>query len=97
MPSFFSRLKGSNTGPAKVSKSKKGAQQTGFNEEPSKPKWEDAWTRTSVEPEEVQELIRGCTLELKSRGMLPSQFNQSPLYRYRYAREPSIIIWRNTG
>jgi hypothetical protein len=29
----------------------------------------DAWTRKSVDPEEVQELLRGCTLELKSRGM----------------------------
>lgn len=68
MPSFFSRLKGKD-GPAKVSKSKKGAQQTGYSEEPPKPKWEDAWTRTTVEPEEVQDLIRGCTVELKSRGM----------------------------
>jgi hypothetical protein len=68
MPSFFSRLKGRD-GPSKVSKSKKGAQQGGFNEAPPKPRWEDAWTRKTVDPGEVQELIRGCTLELKSRGM----------------------------
>jgi len=64
MPSFFSRLKGKD-GPSKV---KKGAQQPALNDAPPKPRWEDAWTRTSVDPEEVQELLRGCTLELKSRG-----------------------------
>jgi hypothetical protein len=68
MPSFFSRLKGKD-GPAKVSKSKKGTPQNTFNDPPPKPRWEDAWTRKTVEPEEVQELLRGCTLELKSRGM----------------------------
>ncbi|KAL2063786.1 hypothetical protein VTL71DRAFT_5591 [Oculimacula yallundae] len=65
MPSFFSRLKGKD-GPSKV---KKGAQQPAENELPPKPRWEDAWTRTSVDPEEVQELLRGCTLELKSRAL----------------------------
>ncbi|PVH72256.1 hypothetical protein DL98DRAFT_80402 [Cadophora sp. DSE1049] len=65
MPSFFSRLKGKD-GPSKV---KKGAQQPALNVAPPKPRWEDAWTRTSVDPEEVQELLRGCTLELKSRAL----------------------------
>lgn len=64
MPSFFSRLKGKD-GPAKV---KKGAQPAAIADVPSKPRWEDAWTRKSVDPEEVQELLRGCTVELKSRG-----------------------------
>lgn len=32
-------------------------------------KWDDASTRKTVEPEEIQELIRRCTEELKSRGM----------------------------
>jgi hypothetical protein len=70
MAGFFSKLKGKD-GPAKVAKLKKGAQQPG-DDAPPKPQWADAWTRTSVDPEEVQELLRGCTLELKSRGMLPS-------------------------
>ena len=35
---------------------------------PPKPHWDDAWTRKEVEPEEIQELLRGCTNELKSRG-----------------------------
>ena len=37
---------------------------------PPKPHWDDAWTRKEVEPEEIQELLRGCTYELKSRGKL---------------------------
>ena len=60
MPSFFSRLKGKDA-------SKKKVQQV--EAAPAKPTWTDAWTRTSVEPEEIQELLRGCTVELKSRGM----------------------------
>ncbi|TVY88234.1 hypothetical protein LAWI1_G007368, partial [Lachnellula willkommii] len=65
MAGFFSRLKGKD-GPSKVNK-KKGAQQENIAAAPPKPRWDDAWTRTTVEPEEVQELLRGCTLELKSR------------------------------
>lgn len=67
MPSFFSRLKGKD-GPTTLSKSKKG-QQAAAQVLPAKPKWSDAWARTSVEAEEVQELLKGCTIELKSRGM----------------------------
>ncbi|KAK2625486.1 hypothetical protein QTJ16_004798 [Diplocarpon rosae] len=65
MPSFFSRLK-TKDGPSKV---KKGSQQPPLDDAPAKPRWEDAWTRTSVDPEEVQELLRGCTVELKSRAL----------------------------
>ena len=37
---------------------------------PPKPLWEgDAWIRKEVEPEEVQELVRGCTNEMKSRAL----------------------------
>jgi hypothetical protein len=66
MPSFFSRLKGKD-GPTKASK-KKGAQQTTLSDAPVKPRWEDAWMRKTVDPDEIQELLRGCTLELKSKG-----------------------------
>ncbi|KAK4695054.1 hypothetical protein P7C71_g2636, partial [Lecanoromycetidae sp. Uapishka_2] len=34
---------------------------------PPRPHWEDAWARKEVEPEEIQELLRGCTYEMKSR------------------------------
>ncbi|KAN0093519.1 DUF1708 domain containing protein [Hyaloscypha variabilis] len=65
MPSFFSRLKGRD-GPSKV---KKGAQQAAIDAAPAKPRWEDAWTRKTVEPQEVQELLHGCTVELKARAL----------------------------
>jgi hypothetical protein len=68
MPSLFSRLKGKD-GPTK-SKSKKGSNFNQFTEQlPPKPRWEDAYARKTVEPEEIQELIRRCTEELKARGM----------------------------
>ncbi|KAL5345707.1 hypothetical protein ACLOAV_009461 [Pseudogymnoascus australis] len=67
MVGFFSRLKGKD-GPTTLSKSKKG-QQAASQVLPAKPKWSDAWTRTSVEAEEVQELLKGCTIELKSRAL----------------------------
>ena len=35
---------------------------------PQKPKWDDAYTRPSVEAEEVHELLHFCTAELKARG-----------------------------
>ncbi|ESZ96971.1 hypothetical protein SBOR_2653 [Sclerotinia borealis F-4128] len=67
MPSFFSRLKGKD-GPTKASK-KKGGLDDLADQVPAKSTWTDAWTRTSVEPEEIQELVRGCTVELKSRAL----------------------------
>ena len=42
----------------------------------SRPKWEDAWQRTRVDPEEVAELLHGCTEEMKSRGMHDLQKSQ---------------------
>lgn len=82
MPSFFSRKKD------KAPKSKKNALYQADNTDDQAPqpqRWEDAWTRKSVEPEEVQELIRGCTVELKTRGtiLLPIMHNAmflSPCY-----------------
>ena len=92
MPSFFSRLK-SKDGPTKASK-KKGAQQTTLSNAPPKPRWEDAWTRKTVDPDEVQELLRGCTLELKSKGTFLSYF-----YVVGYASNHGnyIVLHRLTG
>ncbi|KAM0166652.1 hypothetical protein ACHAQE_001170 [Botrytis cinerea] len=67
MPNFFSRLKGKD-GPTKASK-KKGELDDVNDQVPAKPTWTDAWTRTTVEPEEIQNLVRGCTVELKSRAL----------------------------
>lgn len=63
MPSLFSRLKGRDG----KSKSKKGALDQ--PEQPLKPRWDDAWARKTIDPEEVQQLLRFCTEELKARGM----------------------------
>jgi hypothetical protein len=63
MAGLFSRLKG------KDGKSKKKGANDLDQQQPTKPQWTDAWTRTYVEPEEVHELIRCCTEELKARGM----------------------------
>ncbi|RPA96170.1 hypothetical protein L873DRAFT_1695373 [Choiromyces venosus 120613-1] len=37
--------------------------------QPQEVKYQDAWLRTEVTPEQVQELLRGCTQEIKSRGL----------------------------
>lgn len=60
MPGIFSRRK-------KDAKSKK----NGLDDAdllPQKKQWDDAWTRKTVEPEEIRELLHGCCEELKSRG-----------------------------
>ncbi len=67
MPSLFSRLRGKD-GPNKL-KSKKNGNFGLTEQSPPKARWDDAWTRTTVDAEEVQELIRRCTEELKARGM----------------------------
>ncbi|KAH8694026.1 hypothetical protein BGW36DRAFT_361848 [Talaromyces proteolyticus] len=63
--SFFSRVFRSKESAA----SKKNAKQAPVQEAPAKPKWADAYQRNEVGPEEVQELLRGCTQELKLRGL----------------------------
>ncbi|GKU05003.1 hypothetical protein FLAG1_01337 [Fusarium langsethiae] len=80
MAGLFSRLKGKD-GKSK----KKGAND--LEQQPTKPQWTDAWTRTYVEPEEVHELIRCCTEELKARG-LDHPFLLLP---YRPTSDPSAV------
>ena len=66
---FFSKVFKSKDGTGISSKSKKQAQQPNTAQPlPPKPRWADAWARKDVEPEEIQELLRGCTAELKARG-----------------------------
>ncbi|GAB1310843.1 hypothetical protein MFIFM68171_01053 [Madurella fahalii] len=80
MPGIFSRLKGRD-------KSKKGQLDELANQQPQKPRWDDAWTRKTVEPEEVQELIRFCTEELKARALdLPFL-----LLPFRPTSDPSAV------
>ncbi|KAK2810130.1 hypothetical protein FQN49_008559, partial [Arthroderma sp. PD_2] len=61
--SFFSRVFRSKD------PSKKSGRLNGLPAEPEKPTWTDAWVRTEVGPEEVVELLQGCTVELKDRAL----------------------------
>ena len=77
MPSLFSRLKG------KDKLKKKAALDELANQQPQKPRWDDAWTRKAIEPEEVQQLIRFCTEELKARGMTSNLGPAAPALRMK--------------
>ncbi|KAK2593204.1 hypothetical protein QQS21_009091 [Conoideocrella luteorostrata] len=82
MPGFLSRLK-ARDGLRK----KKNAMNDLKNSLPQKPKWDDAYTRQSVEPEEIHELLHFCTAELKARG-LDIPFLLLP---YRPTSDPSAV------
>ena len=64
MPFFTRVFRGKDSGAAKKTTKNPVVDDT----TPAKPSWTDAWQRTEVAPEEVQELLRGCTQELKARG-----------------------------
>ncbi len=64
--SFFSNL--FKKDGATSSKGSKNLQNGHAASAPLKPRWEDAWTRKDVGPDEVHELIHVCTQEMKSRG-----------------------------
>lgn len=40
-------------------------------------RWDDAYARTEVDPVEVEELIHGCTQEVKSRGTSSTSHNRT--------------------
>lgn len=61
---FFSRVFRSKDSSA----TKKQAKPAAVDPTPARPKWTDAWQRTEVAPEEVADLVRGCSQELKARG-----------------------------
>ena len=71
MPFFSKVFKGKDVSASKASLSVDGPTSGSIN--PLRSAWEDAWKRTEVSPNEVQELIHICTQELKSRGMHRSQ------------------------
>lgn len=78
MPGLFARLNKARDARFR----KKNAADDLTDALPKKPRWDDAHARTSVEPEEIHELLRCCTEELKSRGMIqdsPYQHVASPL------------------
>ncbi|KAJ8129284.1 hypothetical protein O1611_g4348 [Lasiodiplodia mahajangana] len=83
MPSLFSRIRGKDGN----FRSKKNRHADSTPQLPIKPRWEDAYARTSVEPEEVQELIHRCTIELKARALdLPFL-----LLPFRPTSDPSAV------
>ncbi|KAL6904644.1 hypothetical protein GGI43DRAFT_285376 [Trichoderma evansii] len=80
MPGIFSRRK-------KDGKSKKNGLDDTADLVLQKQKWDDAWTRKTVEPEEVRELLYGCTEELKNRGLDHPFF----LLPFRPTSNPSAV------
>lgn len=61
MPTFLNRVF------SRDKASKKSAVTT-VEEAPRQTRWEDGWARSEVAPDEIQELLRGCTHEIKLRG-----------------------------
>ncbi|KAJ5475527.1 hypothetical protein N7539_007814 [Penicillium diatomitis] len=66
MPAFFSRVFRSKDANGANKQAKPAA---AANSLPARPKWTDAWARTEVAPEEVQDLVRGCAQEIKARAL----------------------------
>lgn len=65
MPAFLNKVfKRENSAAAKKAEADAAAAA-----KPVEIKYQDAWFRTSVTPEDVQELLRGCTNEIKHRGL----------------------------
>ncbi|RCI13126.1 hypothetical protein L249_1280 [Ophiocordyceps polyrhachis-furcata BCC 54312] len=65
MPGLFSRLKGRDG----VKSKKKVAAGDSTASQPQRQRWDDAYARMTVEPEEVHDLLHYCTAELKARGL----------------------------
>lgn len=65
MPGLFSRLKVRDG----VKSKKKGATSDSSASQPLRQKWDDAYARKTVEPDEVHDLLHYCTAELKARGL----------------------------
>jgi hypothetical protein len=61
MPSFTKLFRSKDV-------SKKATVPTSKSNVSVKPQWVDSWLRTRVDPDEVVELLHGCTQEMKSRG-----------------------------
>ncbi|KAF2118600.1 hypothetical protein BDV96DRAFT_570249 [Lophiotrema nucula] len=83
---FFKNVFRSKDGPRSASKAgKHGDQGNGLAVAQPKPRWEEAWARKDVAPEEIQELMHVCTHEIKSRA-LDMPFMLLP---FRPASDPS--------
>lgn len=86
MPAFLNKVfKRENSAAAKRAEADAAAAA-----KPVEAKYQDAWFRTSVTPEEVQELLRGCTNEIKHRGLYQT-FNLFQL-SFQDARPRALIL-----
>lgn len=83
---MFSRRKG------KDGKSKKKGANPDLDQQPAKPRWTDAWARTSVEPEEIHELVKRCTEEIKSRGTSPNSHLEEQACRMLCAVRTLVVL-----
>ncbi|KAF3911681.1 hypothetical protein AA313_de0203247 [Arthrobotrys entomopaga] len=79
--SFLKALRGKSS-PGKTKKSKGLENQPA---EPVAPVYQDPWEKTQVTPDEVCELTRACSAEIKSRGMTTPFF----ILPFRPTTEPS--------
>lgn len=68
-----------------------------------KPRWEDAWSRKDVAPDEIQELIHVCTQELKARALdqpfllLPFRPTSDPSAARNFVRSFFRAAYDGTG
>jgi hypothetical protein len=88
--SFFSRVfRSKDSNATKKSSKTPVAASTG----PAKPAWTDAWQRTEIAPEEVQQLLRACTQEFKARGMsIPPLLKRGHKFLASYA-DPCLVVY----
>ncbi|KAK6358541.1 hypothetical protein TWF730_007870 [Orbilia blumenaviensis] len=80
--SFLKALRGKGS-PGKPKKSK--GSETQPTEPAAAPVYQDPWERTQVTPDEICELVKACTTEIKSRGLTAPFF----ILPFRPTNEPS--------
>ncbi|KAF2789805.1 hypothetical protein K505DRAFT_365289 [Melanomma pulvis-pyrius CBS 109.77] len=66
---FFSSIFKSKDGSRSAKAGSNGNSDANGQVAQAKPRWEDAWSRKDVAPEEIQELIHVCTQEMKTRAL----------------------------
>lgn len=68
MPLFSRVFKSKDGASAKVKNKTQPERTNGHTVAPAKPRFVATWSSKEIDPEEVQELIHACTLEMKSRA-----------------------------
>ena len=65
---LFSKFRSKSSQNTKNVKPQPDFASNGVTPTPVKPRYQATWTSTNVVPEEVEELVHGCTAEMKLRG-----------------------------